>query len=230
MLLRRKTGGRNRKPEKGTDYFFWKPRPLLMSGLTECRQSKPYWKSGSTMKTTRAAILLVLTAVACLNGCYDYRSGKHWNVTDDRDWKPVSHVAWVNQSCNPPVTISTVSAGESYAHSLFLIPLGFGGGTGNPPTTSFIVTGEGLAGHCDSTALVVSVNGRERNDTTISACSKTQDCCEISVPVSRGDMESVQVAINKTGASCSYAPLVLNSWRHVCLRETRLGGSDGCDY
>ncbi|WP_124371774.1 hypothetical protein [Pseudomonas sp. R2-7-07] len=182
------------------------------------------------MKTTRAAILLVLTAAAGLNGCYDYRSGKHWNLTDDRDWKPVSHLEWINQSCNPPVTVSTVRAGESYAHSLFFIPLGFGGGAGNPSTTSFIVTGEGLAGHCDSTALAVSVNGRTRNDTTISACSKTPDCCAISVPVSRDDMESVQVAINKTGASCSYAPLVLNSWRHVCLRETRFGGSDGCYY
>lgn len=182
------------------------------------------------MKTTRAAILLVLTAAACLNGCYDYRSGKHWNVTDDSDWKPVTPVKWVNQSCNSPVTISTVQASEGYAHSLFLIPLGLGAGANNPPTTSFVITGEGLTGHCDNTALVVSVNGRTRNDTTISACSEAQDCCAISVPVSRDDMESLQVAINNVDASCSYAPLSLNSWRHFCLRETRLGGSSGCDY
>ncbi|WP_207283842.1 hypothetical protein [Pseudomonas sp. FW300-N2F2] len=182
------------------------------------------------MKKTRTAILLLLPAAACLNGCYDYRSGKHWNVTDDSDWKSVSPVEWVNQSCNSPAKISTVKASEGYAHSLFLIPLGLGGTADNPTTTSFFVIGAGLTGHCDNTALVVSVNGRTRNDTTISACLKTQDCCAISVPVSRDVMESLQVAINNTVASCSYAPLLLNSRRHVCLRETRFGGSNGCDY
>lgn len=201
-----------------------------MVRATECRPSKPHWKSGSTMKTTRAAILLLLTAAACLNGCYDYRSGKHWNVTDHSDWQPVSSVEWVNRSCHSPATISTVKASEGYAHALFLIPLGFGGAADNPATTSLFVTGEGLTGHCNNTALVVSVNGRTRNDTTISACSKNQDCCAVSVPVSRDDMETLQVAINNVGASCSYAPLLLNTGRHVCLRETRFGGSKGCDY
>lgn len=181
-------------------------------------------------KKTRTAIFLLLTAAACLNGCYDYRSGKHWSVTDDSDWRSVSPVEWVNQSCNSPAKISTVKASEGYAHSLFLISLGLGGTADNPTTTSFFVIGAGLTGHCDNAALVVSVNGRTRNDTTISACLKTQDCCAISVPVSRDVMESLQVAINNTGASCSYAPLLLNSRRHVCLRETRFGGSNGCNY
>lgn len=187
-------------------------------------------ESGSIMKTSRAAILLLLTAAACLNGCYDYRSGKHWNVTDDSGWQPSSPGKWVNQSCNSPATISTVRASEGYAHSLFLIPLGLGGAAGNPATTSFFVTSDGLTGHCDNAALVVSVNGRTRNDTIISACSATKDCCEISVPVSRDDMKSLQIAINNAGATCTYTPLLLNSRWHVCLRQTRFGGSEGCGY
>lgn len=59
---------------------------------------------------------------------------------------------------------------------------------------------------------------------------QSNDCRVITVAVSRSDMESVQVAINNTGTSCAYAPLKLDSGRHLRLRETQFGGADGCNY
>lgn len=182
------------------------------------------------MKKKLATPFLILSGALSLVGCADYRSGKHWNLSDGSDWQQVSYVKWINKKCSSPATISTQATSEGYAHSLFFIPLGLGGSADNPKTTSFFVTGEGLNGRCDNSALEVSVNGHTRNDTQVAACAGVKNCCTIAVPVSRDAMETLQVSFVNANASCSYTPLNLNSRRHLCMRATRFGGSEDCGY
>ena len=180
------------------------------------------------MKWTSPAALLC--SALLLGGCYDYRSGKHWNLDDSSQWQQISSTEWHSNACASPLEITTRKASEGYAHSLFLIPLGLGGSADNPDVTRFYAVGKALSGHCNSSDLVMQVNGRQPADLQISACEVTQDCCVIDIPINRDQMETLQVSVNTPDAQCRYAPLKLESGSHMCLRGTRFGGSEGCDW
>lgn len=201
-----------------------------MRGSSELNPPRVQLGNLAFMKAKLPKILLLLSGAISLAGCADYRSGKHWSLSDGSDWQQVSYVKWMSKTCSSPATISTQATSDGYAHSLFFIPLGFGGPAENPKTTSFFVTGEGLTDHCDNTTLEVSVNGRTRNDAQIAACTRTKDCCTVDVPVRRDTIETLQIAFTSANASCTYTPLKLNSRRHFCMRATRFGGSEDCGY
>lgn len=170
----------------------------------------------------------LLCSALLLGGCYDYRSGKHWNLDDTRQWQQTSSTEWHSNACASPLGITTRGGSESQYHSLFLIPLGLGSGANNPAITNFYVHGKALSGHCNNTDLVVLVNGRQPPDIQISAYG--QESCEVKIPINRDQMESLQVSVHTSEAQCRYAPLKLESGRHYCLRETQFGGSRGCDW
>ncbi|WP_146258405.1 MULTISPECIES: hypothetical protein [Pseudomonas] len=172
----------------------------------------------------------LIAVMSGLAGCYDYRSGKHWNVVSNGDWQQASYIEWVNNACHSPATITTHQSREGTAHSLFLVPLGLGSPAKNPDSTKFFVTAKGLSTQCNNRALKVKVNGLEEPGTQISVCQKDRDCCAIAIPLKRDDMDNLKVEINASGTSCRYTPLVLDSRTHICLRETKFGGSNGCDY
>jgi hypothetical protein len=170
-----------------------------------------------------------------LTGCADYKWGSRWKVSENTNWtnlpRRYQSVLTQTQCYDNSLTLSINKYNENTVMALLFIPLSIR--TSHSQTELQIsIDAENIAELCSqykNNMFEIILDGNNIDNFNVTT-GKLSNMCFINFNIPQADNHIIQIRINKEFLDCDPNVLEIHKSSYFCIKATKFGGSDYCDY